>query len=1230
MGKKLFLLFILLMLMLGSLTSACAVEQKDTSRLALDLVIALDMSSSMAKNDKQSNDMNGYRLDAAAIMLGLCDAEHSRAAIVPFAGTVLEDNFYNTKHFNKLYEINIIKSSATRTSMIKELNDDEMRRRGNADTGLGEALTRAVELLLEHPSNNHPVIVLMTDGKIDFSSNKATNARKIEASEKAYEEACQLAMEHGIHIYTVGLKGHGFFDGELLEQTAQKTGGLYHEITKASDLPEVFNSLYANEVGSNVVDFPAEMRNNKDGTMAAVLKVPNRSMAEANILIPVGKKAGSTVKLYKPNQNTPVTFDGQSIISYETKYFTLIKILKPQDVGEWRIEFQQDNVSIADVNIHVVFSYDVVPTFEFSNDKAEKQQEFNVMVKFREPNGENTLDENLYLGGIQANLELKDKDGNILVRSIPMNKTANGFSYTFVPAELVSNITSGKYYFTASMNGDGMDLLSTPGEMTVVNLEPKKTNYAENPFADVTIHDPTSDDYQKEFSKEIDLNTYVVDADKEILTFEIRNPQDLAFMETSSIKDGRITLTTKNMSGKTELIISASDPEQSTIEFSVPISVRNIRDEISNNYKLVFTVDEKDINKESEYHYTAKLMNGQTWVKDSEWLNLVLNSNLRVRKTYAEGKGSPKEEKLTIEIGEDGALHAKYNTELHECTYEVTGEAKVGDIRIELETSEAGFTLKNNPPILSGKGSNPFANISIHDPTTANYSEEYENTIDLSEYIYEPDGENIEYDARVIAGQDIVEIVHLDKNNGQLQLKTMNRTGEATLQITAIDEEGASVVWELPVSIMNVAASIGDDWYVETNWPEAMDKGQEYQCEAKVVFKDKITKGDAATIAGLLDMSGVQMKVYVENSEEFELIPLTWVVNEKGDGQSASFLTKDITCVYEITGQAQIKDIHVDVHNEPIKVGNIAPKVLDNAVGELQKTFLIEPLLWERANEDKYVLKLDSLFEDTPGDKLEYTVSEIHLENDEVLPDDASILNSVANGTVVCEALDVIDSNTNEATLLNSVPGNRVLLITAKDRDQEEANIVYSSVIISQKARVILLILKILACLVALIILLELYYWLIYRKAWTRAHGKVKMSVNGVPRADDAGFPIRGRADTTLNSLRIINASAGPGELRNKLNALGKAIKLRASAKGKVKVIRTGKMEKAIKVSVDGRNLSGNSKQLIWSPGGKMVIATNLSGNEVTIELKRENSEPKSIPTKTVKNVSVEKGKPSI
>ena len=436
MGKKLFLLFIFLMLALGSLTGACAVEQKDTSRLALDLVIALDMSSSMAKNDKQSNDMNGYRLDAAAIMLGLCDAEHSRAAIVPFAGTVLEDNFYNTKHFNKLYEINIIKSSATRTSMIKELNDDEMRRRGNADTGLGEALTRAVELLLEHPSNNHPVIVLMTDGKIDFSSNKATNARKIEASEKAYEEACQLAMEHGIHIYTVGLKGHGFFDGELLEQTAQKTGGSYHEITKASDLPEVFNSLYANEVGSNVVDFPAEMRNNKDGTMAAVLKVPNRSMAEANILIPVGKKAGSTVKLYKPNQNTPVAFDGQSIISYETKYFTLIKILKPQDVGEWCIEFKQDNVSTADVNIHVVFSYDVVPTFEFSNDKAEKQQEFNVMVKFREPNGENTLDENLYLGGIQANLELKDKDGNILVRSIPMNKTANGFSYTFVPAEL--------------------------------------------------------------------------------------------------------------------------------------------------------------------------------------------------------------------------------------------------------------------------------------------------------------------------------------------------------------------------------------------------------------------------------------------------------------------------------------------------------------------------------------------------------------------------------------------------------------------------------------------------------------------------------------------------------------------------------------------------------------------------------------------------------------------------
>ena len=129
MGRKLFLAFMLLVMMVSGFSGVYAAEQNDTSRLALDMVIALDMSSSMAKNEKQSNDMDGYRLDAAAIMLGLCDAEHSRAAIVPFAGKVLEDDFYSTKHFNKLYEINMLKNASTRASMIKELNDDEMRRR---------------------------------------------------------------------------------------------------------------------------------------------------------------------------------------------------------------------------------------------------------------------------------------------------------------------------------------------------------------------------------------------------------------------------------------------------------------------------------------------------------------------------------------------------------------------------------------------------------------------------------------------------------------------------------------------------------------------------------------------------------------------------------------------------------------------------------------------------------------------------------------------------------------------------------------------------------------------------------------------------------------------------------------------------------------------------------------------------------------------------------------------
>lgn len=1232
MGRKLFLAFMLLVMMVGSTTGVHAAEQNDTSRLALDMVIALDMSSSMAKNEKQSNDMDGYRLDAAAIMLGLCDAEHSRAAIVPFAGKVLEDDFHSTKHFNKLYEINMLKNASTRASMIKELNDDEMRRRGNADTGLGEALTRAVELLMENPSSNRPVIVLMTDGKIDFSSNKATNRKNSEASQEAYEKARQLAIEHNIPIYTVGLKGHGSFDGELLEQTALSTGGLYHEITRASDLPEVFNSLYANEVGSNVVDLHAEMQDSENGMLSAVLKVPNRSIAEANILVPIGTSNGSAVKLYKPNDSKPVGFDGKSIIAYKTKFFTLLKILKPQEVGEWRIEFDEKDVDAANVNIHVVFSYDVVPDFEFSAEKAEKQRDLTAFVKFHEPNGEYTSDEHLYIGGIQASLDLSDKDGNILARSLPMEKTESAFTYTFKPGELISNVSSGTYYFTASLKGDGMDLVSEPGEITIINLPPEKTNEGENPFEKVTIHDPTSEDYTKEFSAEINLNSYMVDPDKEKLTFELLNAQELNFMNVGSIReDGVIKLSTKNMSGNAIMKIAASDtdPQKATTEFEIPIAVRNVRDEVGNNYSLVITVDEDQVGKVSDYHYTAKLMDGQKWVKDEKWLNLVQDSDLRVKKTYAEGKGEPKEESLLFVVGEDAALHATYKTELHECTYEVVGEARVRDIPIQLDASKANIELKNNPPEMSGKGENPFASVAIHDPATENYTNEYEDTLDLSAYIHEPDGEKVTYEAEVTEGGDVVEITKLDKNSGQLTLKTRNKTGEAKLTVTATDEEGAPISWSIPVSVKNVSAEIQNLWKIEANWPETMEKGQEYICEVKAAYDINPTSGDANQIAKLIDMSGVQLKKTYDE-ENIQIVPLEWKLNETEDGVQATFHTDDVSCTYQLEGNACIRDIIVPLSCEPIQVGNIPPAVSEEAVAELQNTFLIEPLLWENANEDKYTLMLGSLFEDTPGDKLDYSVRVVELGDKGTMMDEASILKGVDEGSIPSTVLDVVNTANGTAVITNTIPGDRVLLLTATDRDHEEARILYTSTIISQKARVIRLILQVLAAIVALIILIELFYWLGYRKPWTRMHGNVTMTVNGVPHSNSVGFPRRGRGDVTLNAIRITNAAAGPGELMNTLNNLGKTIKLRAGAKGKVKVMRAGKLNKAVKINVDGRNLSGNTKQLIWNPNGKMSISMNLSNNEINIEMKRVAPASDKTPKAVTKSTGSGKGTPAL
>lgn len=84
--KNSVLRFCLLLMLAAALLLPC-MAVADTANGALDLVILLDNSGSMYKTRSGvGNDFESFRYDAASIMLNMCEATGSRAAVYEFYG----------------------------------------------------------------------------------------------------------------------------------------------------------------------------------------------------------------------------------------------------------------------------------------------------------------------------------------------------------------------------------------------------------------------------------------------------------------------------------------------------------------------------------------------------------------------------------------------------------------------------------------------------------------------------------------------------------------------------------------------------------------------------------------------------------------------------------------------------------------------------------------------------------------------------------------------------------------------------------------------------------------------------------------------------------------------------------------------------------------------------------------------------------------------------------------
>lgn len=82
-GIRLLLVCLLLLTMLNASYAVADDVGADDRNPSNDIVIVLDQSNSMSNADPQNR-----RLDAAQMIVGMCDMENSRVAIIPFAGKI--------------------------------------------------------------------------------------------------------------------------------------------------------------------------------------------------------------------------------------------------------------------------------------------------------------------------------------------------------------------------------------------------------------------------------------------------------------------------------------------------------------------------------------------------------------------------------------------------------------------------------------------------------------------------------------------------------------------------------------------------------------------------------------------------------------------------------------------------------------------------------------------------------------------------------------------------------------------------------------------------------------------------------------------------------------------------------------------------------------------------------------------------------------------------------------
>lgn len=536
--KKLCVLVLALALAVGLVPGGLPAASAEVKNPGLDVVIVIDFSfSTFPGINNNEADPNLMCLDAAAMLINMCDAAYSKVAIVPFTDgqPFIED--YNRSIGNLWNTWIDVSDKSQRKALCDSLFVSEMYKAGNSrihqgNTNYALGMRQALDLILGSNTGNQKLVLVLGDGRSQPESAENENA--------AIESAGEIKKADG-RIYCLQFGNDE--NGRRLLRNIATDDATYWSNVQPSELKKRFSDVFAELIGTEQ-ETVFSQPDAQSGAEIFNINIPHRAISEVNVVMDKNKIAGDVVVL---DGNNEVVGEGPNLLQYtndnysknpyEAYDFVSLKILDAMP-GVWKVKADRaNNVPAGEqTTIDLLYNYEVelVAGLSDAEDNAYRKNETVVIESyFVDANGDPSDDETLYAGrqengsGIEAILTLYDEAGGIILQE-PMTADYEGRRFVYPidlkAASFVNRTTKENQVFQYSVSAEGDHLFrttETPGAFYIFGDAPTRTTEEPVFLGTIRVDDIFSDSGEPDYLFSEPLSGYFRDEDDEELEYVI-------------------------------------------------------------------------------------------------------------------------------------------------------------------------------------------------------------------------------------------------------------------------------------------------------------------------------------------------------------------------------------------------------------------------------------------------------------------------------------------------------------------------------------------------------------------------------------------------------------------------------------------------------------------------------------------------------------------------------------